>query len=142
MKHAKVSPFVNIFEQEHAARCAQGRVVVIDDDPTIVMALSALLELEGYACETHASAEAYLHVLNYNRPSFPGPHCVLCDLMMPGLSGLELQSRLAALDDTPLLLMSGGSGVQQAVDGFRGGALDFLVKPIEADTLLTAVAKA
>ena len=81
-------------------------------------------------------------VLNYNRPSFSGPHCVLSDLMMPGMNGLELQARLAALGDTPLLLMSGGSGVNEAVSGFRGGALDFLVKPIEADTLLAAVAHA
>lgn len=142
MKRRPVAMALNIFEQEHAARCLKGRVVVIDDDPTIVMALAALLELEGYACETHASAEAYLQVLNYNRPSFSGPHCVLSDLMMPGMNGLELQARLAALGDTPLLLMSGGSGVNEAVSGFRGGALDFLVKPIEADTLLAAVAHA
>ncbi len=139
----KPSPLpMNIFEQEHAARCAKGRVVVLDDDTTIVLALAALLELEGYACETHASAEAYLQVLHYNRPSFPGPHCVLSDLMMPGMNGLELQAQLAALGDTPLLLMSGGSGVNEAVSGFRGGALDFLIKPIEADTLLAAVARA
>lgn len=142
MKRAKIRSFMTVFDEEHAARCARGRVVVIDDDPTIVMALSALLELEGYACETHSSAEAYLHVLNYNSPSFPGPHCVLCDMMMPGLSGLELQARLAALSDPPLLLMSGGSGVKEAVSGFRAGALDFLVKPIEADILLAAVARA
>jgi FixJ family two-component response regulator len=137
-----MSTVASQFEEEHAARCARGRTVVIDDDPAVVLALSALLELEGYACETHASAEAYLHVLNYNRPSFPGPYCVVCDMMMPGLNGLELQSRLAALNDAPLLLMSGGSGVREAADGFRAGALDFLVKPIEADALLAAVAKA
>src|ERR1035437_5481517 len=84
MKRVKTRPLMNPFEEEHAARCARGRAVVIDDDPAVVMALSALLELEGYACETHASAEAYLHVLNYNRPSFPGPYCVVCDMMMPG----------------------------------------------------------
>ncbi len=132
----------NIFDEEHAARCARGRVVVIDDDRAIVAALSALLEMEGYACETHASAEAYLHVLSYNSPSFPGPFCVLCDMKMPGMNGLELQSRLAALHHAPLLFMSGGSGINEAVHGFRGGAVDFLVKPIEADRLLAAVASA
>ena len=142
MQHAKLSPFMNPFEEEHAARCVRGHVVVIDDDANILKAVYALLELEGYACETHASAEAYLHVLNYNSPSFPGPHCVLCDMMMPGLNGLELQSRLAEINDAPLLLMSGGCGIQETADGFRAGALDFLVKPIEADILLAAVAKA
>jgi FixJ family two-component response regulator len=61
---------------------------------------------------------------------------------MPELDGLELQSRLAILDDTPMLLMSGSSGAQEVVSAFRAGALDFLIKPMEADTLLTAIAKA
>ena len=62
--------------------------------------------------------------------------------MMPDLDGLEAQRRLAGLDDTPLLLMSGASGVQEAVTAFRAGALDFLIKPIEAEALLQAVEKA
>lgn len=61
---------------------------------------------------------------------------------MPELDGLELQSRLAELDDTPLLLISGASGAQEAVSAFRGGAMDFLSKPIDADVLLDAIAKA
>jgi FixJ family two-component response regulator len=62
--------------------------------------------------------------------------------MMPDLDGLEAQRRLVGLDDTPLVLMSGASGVREAVTAFRAGALDFLVKPIEAETLLEAVEKA
>jgi FixJ family two-component response regulator len=61
---------------------------------------------------------------------------------MPELDGLELQSRLTELVDAPLLLMSGASGAREAASAFRAGALDFLVKPIDADTLLIAVAKA
>jgi FixJ family two-component response regulator len=61
---------------------------------------------------------------------------------MPELDGLELQRRLSAQDDMPLLLMSGASGALEAVSAFRAGALDFLIKPMDADAVLAAVAKA
>ena len=133
---------VTVSDQKLAERCALGRVVVIDDEPDILSALTTLIEMEGYACEPYPSALAYLQVLNYNRPCFPGPCCVLCDVVMPELDGLELQSRLATLDDTPLLLMSGASGAEEAAHAFRAGAMDFLVKPIKANALLAAIAKA
>lgn len=133
---------VTLSDEKFAARCALGRVVIIDDDTEILSALASLIEMEGYACETYASALDYLQVLTYNRPCFPGPCCVLCDVKMPELDGLELQSRLAAFNDTPLLLMSGASGALEAVSAFRAGALDFLIKPIDADTLLNALTKA
>lgn len=133
---------VTVSDERLAARCAHGRVVLIDDEPDILMALSALIEMEGYACETYPSALAYLQVLTYNRPCFPGPCCVLCDVKMPELDGLELQDRLAALDDTPLLLMSGNSGAFEAAKAFRAGAIDFLIKPVDAETLLAAIGKA
>lgn len=133
---------VTLSDCELAARCARGRVVIIDDDTEILSALAALIEFLGYACETYSSALSYLQVLNYNRPYFPGPCCVLCDVKMPELDGLELQSRLAEFDDTPAILMSGSSGVPEAVSAFHGGALDFLTKPIHGDILMAAVAKA
>jgi two-component system response regulator FixJ len=133
---------VTVVEEKLAARCARGRIVVIDDDAEILTALTALIELEGYACESYGSALAYLQMLNYNRPCFPGPCCLLCDVKMPELDGLELQRRLATLDDTPLLLMSGASGAQEAANAFRAGALNFLVKPIDAEVLLAALAEA
>lgn len=133
---------ITVSELELAARYARGRVVVIDDDLEILAAFSALLELSGYACETYASAMEYLQVLNDNRLDFPGPSCVLCDVKLPEINGLELQRRLAELGDTPILLMSGSSGVEEAVCAFRAGGLDFLIKPIDADDLLEAVQKA
>lgn len=133
---------VTVSDEQLAARCARGRVVVIDDEPDVLAALAALIGLEGYACETYASAPAYLQVLSDKRSCFAGPVCVLCDVRMPELDGLALQSHLVALDDTPLLLMSGVSGAHEAASAFRAGALDFLIKPIDADTLLAAVAKA
>jgi FixJ family two-component response regulator len=133
---------VTVSEHELAERCARGRVVVIDDDSEILAAFSALLELSGYACETYLSAIDYLHVLNYNRPCFAGPSCVLCDVKLPDIDGLELQRRLAELGDIPIVLMSGLSGAEEAVCAFRAGALDFLIKPIDADQLLDAVQQA
>lgn len=120
----------------------RGRIVVVDDDLEILAALSYLLELEGYACDTFSSAEDYLGQLQTPRNRCPGPCCVLLDVMMPELDGLEAQRRLASLDDTPLILMSGASGVQEAVKAFRAGALDFLIKPLEVEPLLEAVEKA
>lgn len=139
---ARPRKVVTVSDARLAERCARGRVVVIDDDAGFLDALTALFDLEGYACEAYSSAPAYLHVLTYNQPRFPGPSCVLCDVRMPDLDGLELQRRLAELDDTPLLLMSGASGAREAAAAFRAGAVDFLVKPIETDTLLAAVAGA
>ncbi len=123
-------------------RCAQGQVVIIDDDLEILMAFKALLDLEGYACETFSSALNYLAVLPSTPIAWLGPRCILCDIKMPLMDGLELQRRLTAQNDVPLLLMSGSSGVEEAVTAFRAGALDFLIKPIDADVLLAAINRA
>jgi two-component system response regulator FixJ len=133
---------ITISDERLAARCARGRIVIIDDDAEVLGALALAIEMEGYACEAYPSAVDYLHVLNYNRPCFPGPCCVLCDVKMPELDGLELLERLGSLDETPLVLISGNSGVEEAVTAFRGGALDFLIKPIDVDSLLACVIKA
>ena len=133
---------ITVSDQVLAEKCARGRVTIVDDDPEILTALAELMALEGYACDTYASGLAYLQVLNENRAHFPGPACLLCDVKMPELDGLELQRRLCAQDDMPLLLMSGASGAQEAVSAFRAGALDFLIKPMDADAVLAAVAQA
>jgi FixJ family two-component response regulator len=133
---------ITVTDRDLAQRCLRGRVVVIDDDREILEAIAALLDFEGYACEIYPSALAYLQVLTFNRPHFPGPCCVLCDVRMPELDGLELQARLRDVDDPPMLLMSGVSGVDEAVRAFRGGAHDFLIKPIDADVLLAAIGRA
>ncbi len=133
---------ITVDDERLAERCARGRVVLIDDDSEILSALGSLLEYEGYATETYASAAAYLAALADDLPQFPGPVCLLCDVNMPLLSGLELQRRLMELNDVPLLLMSGVSGAQEAASAFRAGAIDFLVKPLSADDLLQAIDKA
>ena len=138
---AKARPEVLSARKGPGGQC-RGRIVLIDDDHEILGAFALLLELEGYACETFSSAVDYLGQLETQRNRPSGPCCVLLDVMMPDLDGLEAQRRLASLDDTPLLFMSGASGLQEAVTAFRGGALDFLIKPLEAETLLQAVEQA
>lgn len=133
---------VTVAEVALATQCARGKVIVIDDDVQILSALGALIEFEGYACETYPSATTYLQLLAEQRPRFAGPTCVLCDVKMPEIDGLALQKRLQQQDDTPFLLMSGASGAQEAASAFRAGALDFLIKPTDADELLAAIANA
>ncbi|WP_201098115.1 response regulator [Thiocystis minor] len=133
---------MRVSDRRLANRCARGHVVVIDHDVEILAALRAIFELEGYACETYDSAVAYLQVLNDNRPCFPGPCCLLCDVRLPELDGLELQRRLAELKAIPMLLMGSASGAPEAVSALRAGALDVLIKPVDAETLLDAVARA
>ena len=129
-------------DERLAARCANGRVVIIDDDSEVLASLAALLEIKGYAVETYSSALAYLQVLAANQAVFPGPSCVLCDVRMPEMDGLQFQHRMAEFNHVPLLLMSGHSGAQEAVSGFQAGAHNFLIKPFETHVLLDAVAQA
>lgn len=129
-------------DELEAARCAKGRIVLIDDDTEILEALSALLTLQGYACAAYADANQYLSDLSNNSAVFPGPGCVLCDVKMPQLGGLEFQKKLSAVADTPIVIMSGRSGALEVTDAFRSGAQDFLVKPFDASLLLSVVDKA
>lgn len=133
---------VTVDDERLAARCTKGHIAVIDDDPEVLSALAALIAMEGYACNTYGSAQAYLHELAQDNPVFPGPRCVLSDIRMPDVDGLALQGRLADRRDTPLLMMSGARSVEDTVLAFRAGALDFLIKPIDADWLLSAIRKA
>ncbi|NCA69807.1 MAG: response regulator transcription factor [Sphingobacteriia bacterium] len=142
MEEPRVRLPITAEEHRLAERCARGRIVVIDDDPEILAALSALFELEHYACETYDSALAYLRASTAEPPCFPGPCCLLCDVRLPELDGLELQRCLAGHDEIPILLMSGSSGAPEAISAFRAGALDFLIKPLDDRVLLGAISRA
>lgn len=136
-------PVITIHDEREAARHARGCIIIIDDDDAIREAVKTLLDLEGYATQTFASAVHYLDVLQQNEAGFPGPRCILLDVKMPEQTGLELQNRLSsASDKTPLVFMSGGSGAQEAVQALKHGAIDFLIKPFEEEALLAAVSEA
>ena len=134
---------VTIHDEREAARHARGRVIVIDDDDAVRDALTALLSLEGYAVAPHTSATSYLEAIRAALPLFSGPQCILLDVKMPDMTGLELQRRLREMgESTPIVFMSGGSGAVEAVQALKNGAMDFLIKPFEKESMLTAVSHA
>ncbi len=143
MSQAIHRPVVTIHDERQAARHARGCIAIVDDDDAIREAVRTLLDLEGYATETYASARDYLEMIERAEPSFPGPRCLLLDVKMPDQTGLDLQATLQQLaDKTPLVFMSGGSGAKEAVQALKQGAIDFLVKPFEEETLLAAISEA
>lgn len=125
-----------------ATGAPSGRVALIDDDAGILAALRELLEFEGYACDCHPGADSFMHALRSRPAGAPVPDCIVCDVKMPGMGGLELQAALGPEAAIPLVLMSGLSGIDEAVTGFRAGAVDFLTKPVDDEALLAAVARA
>jgi two-component system response regulator TtrR len=113
-------------------------VFVVDDDEGMRKGLRFLLESAGYRVETLDSAQAFL---DRYRPSMRG--CVLLDVRMPGMSGLELQERLRAEDIAiPVIIVTAHANVPMAVDAMQNGALDFIEKPFEGSALLSRVRRA
>jgi two-component system response regulator FixJ len=112
-------------------------VHVVDDDPAVRDSLRFMLETAGLAVRTHEDAMAFLRVAE----ACLG--CVLTDVRMPGLYGPELQRRLRAADlRIPVIVMTGQAEIPMAVAAMRDGAVDFLEKPFDVDTLLDAVRRA
>jgi len=113
-------------------------VHLVDDDASYLRATARMLALEGLAVATFASAEALLAAAN---PESRG--CVVADLGMPGMDGLELQSALARSDvRMPVLFLSGQGDIPSTVRAMQGGAVDFLEKHASRERLLDAVRRA
>lgn len=111
---------------------------VIDDDHAVREALSTMLEIEGYQVAAYPSAEAYLADLQPDRIG-----CLVLDVRMPGMSGLELQTqRLEARDGMPIIFLTGYADVEVAVSSLQAGAVDFLMKPVDEERLFSAINKA
>ncbi|MBK9126950.1 MAG: response regulator transcription factor [Phycisphaerales bacterium] len=110
-------------------------VFVIDDDVALCESLHWLLEGEGFRVRTFHSAEAFLEQYD---PQAPG--CLVVDIRMKGMSGIELQSRLAEIGDPPpIIIITGHGDVPLAVKAVKGGALDFLEKPVNDQVLLERI---
>jgi FixJ family two-component response regulator len=108
---------------------------VVDDDQSVRRSLRRLLKSAGFAAETFASAEDYLA-----REVFEGPICLVLDLRMPGLNGLELQEALEARGGCEQVVFITGHGdVPSCKRAMTNGAIDFLTKPFDADDLIKAV---
>jgi len=110
-------------------------VSVVDDDALVLKALKRLLSAEGFRVRTFGSPQEFL-----SQPADDAPGCVVVDLAMPGIDGLELQSALAGAGDArPVIFISGHADVASGVGAMKAGAVDFLTKPFQAELLLAAV---
>jgi RNA polymerase sigma factor (sigma-70 family) len=113
-------------------------VFIVDDDPSIRDALSLLLAVHDYRVAVFASAESFLDKLS---PSWRG--CLLLDIRMPGMDGLELQQVLQVGGvSLPVIIMTGHGDTTSAREAFRAQAVDFLEKPLDQDSLLNALQEA
>jgi FixJ family two-component response regulator len=113
-------------------------VFVVDDDPSVRRSLTRLLESSGYAVEAFASAREFLA-----RAPHVGPCCLVLDVRMPGLTGIELQEALAAGGRRmSIVFVTGHVDVPMTVKAMKGGAVDLLTKPVDAQDLIAAIQRA
>jgi FixJ family two-component response regulator len=109
-------------------------VFVVDDDISVRESLELLIKSAGWQPKTFASAQDFLC-----RPQPTVPCCLVLDVTLPGLNGLELQQRLAGRTDIPIIFITGHGNVPMTVQAMKAGAVEFLTKPFKDDVLLEAI---
>jgi FixJ family two-component response regulator len=110
-------------------------VFVVDDDPSVREALQSLIVQAGWRAQVFESAQGFL---NFPRASVPS--CLVLDVTMPGLNGLELQSLIAGdRIDMPIIFITGHADVPMTVKAMKAGAVEFLTKPVAEDVLINAI---
>jgi len=110
-------------------------VFVVDDDFSVRESLETLIRYEGWKPETFASAHEFLA-----RPRVLAPSCLILDVSLPDLNGLDLQSLLSANRmDMPIIFITGHGDVPMTVRAMKAGAIEFLIKPLDSDVMLQAV---
>src|SRR6476619_6111884 len=110
-------------------------VFIVDDDVSVRSALESLIESAGWVAETFASAQAFLM-----RPRVAAPSCLVLDVSLPDINGLELQRRIATdRTEMPIIFISGYGDVPMTVRAMKAGAVEFLMKPFKNDVLLGAI---
>ena len=120
------------------ASVRDGPVFIIDDEPAVLDALRLMLGTFGYACRTFLSAEEFLAAVP---PASPG--CVIADVRLPGMSGIELQKELTRRGHgLPMIFITAHGDIRMAVAAVKAGAVDFLIKPVHYLDLLTAIHRA
>ena len=112
-------------------------VFIVDDDISVRESLDELIKTAGWQVRSFESAEAFLA-----QPRSAAPCCLILDMALPGLSGLELQSELTGRADMPIIFMTGHSDVPKTVRAMKAGAIEFLTKPIDDVALLLAIRNA
>jgi FixJ family two-component response regulator len=136
---------IQLNEHGHAARRAPSVTVdvepivfVVDDDPSVLEGVRSLLTSVGLRVQTFATARMFL---DHPRPDHPG--CVVLDVRMPGLGGLDLQRELAKTGASiPIVFVTGHGDVRMTVQAMKAGAVEFLMKPFREGELLDAVHEA
>ena len=113
-------------------------VFVVDDDESVRKALKRLIKSVGMNVETFATARDFL-----SRQHYEGPSCLVLDVRMPGLSGLDLQRELVKANLTlPIIFITGHGNIPMSVQAIKAGAIDFLEKPFEDQALLDLIQNA
>jgi FixJ family two-component response regulator len=121
--------------QNDLASSATPVVFVIDDDASVRESLASLVQRAGWIAETFGSAQEFLC-----RPQALTPHCLVLEVSLPGISGLELQQRLSPHRiEMPIIFVTGYGDVATTVKAMKAGAVEFLTKPFRDDTLLDAI---
>ena len=110
-------------------------VFVVDDDVSVCESLGLLIRDKGWQPETFGSAQEFL-----DHPRVAVPSCLLLDISLPGINGLELQKHIAIdRNDMPIIFITGNGDVPMTVQAMKAGAVEFLTKPFNDDVLLTAI---
>lgn len=109
-------------------------VFVVDDDMSVRESLESLIRHAGWLAELFASGQEFLA-----RPRLTVPCCLLLDVSLPGLSGLELQRQIAERTEMPVIFITGHGDVPMTVQAMKAGAVEFLTKPLRRDVLLNAI---
>jgi FixJ family two-component response regulator len=113
-------------------------VFVVDDDVSVRESLDLLIRTAGWQSETYASAQAFLA-----RARVPAPSCLVLDVSLPDLTGLDLQQRIGAdRGDLPIIFITGHGDIPMSVRAMKAGAVEFLTKPFNDEMLLEAIAGA
>jgi FixJ family two-component response regulator len=113
-------------------------VFVVDDDVSVRESLELLIQNEGWQAETFASAQEFLE-----RPRAALPSCLVLDVSLPGLNGLDLQQQISSeRNDLPIIFITGHGDIPMTVRAMKGGAVEFLTKPFNDEVLLNAVRQA
>jgi FixJ family two-component response regulator len=113
-------------------------VFVVDDDISVRESLELLIRCEGWQPETFSSAQEFL-----DRPRALVPSCLVLDVSLPGLNGLDLQNRVAVeRTDIPIIFITGHGDIPMTVQAMKAGAVEFLTKPFSDEVLLSAIRQA
>ena len=113
-------------------------IAVVDDDPSVRRGLQRLIRSVGWNAETFASAQEFLA-----RPRTEAPSCLVLDLQLPGLSGLDLQKQMAEAGlEMPIVFLTGHGNIPASVQAMKAGAIEFLTKPVDEQDLLRAIQEA